>query len=655
MLQRKVSPLHESSYRGYIKLVKLLLDEGAAVDATDKDGWTPLHAACRQGNIDIVLLLIEANANTGHRSRAGKLPRDYAVDQGCTRIVELLDTVSAGGDLRLFSASASARDGTSESKANAGPTSQHQTLADIQRMMQNDPSLTEVVWSGLTGVDTGVLCSLADALPANSCVRRLDFTGVKAMNDTAAARIGASVPYCVVNSIKLDGTAVSHGKQLDLHRLCLMNEVREVAANQTQRTEINWKGRYADDGTLSALANALQGNHHVSLLDLSNNPDLHDRSIRRIVDVLSKSAVQKLRIIGTGITSDVVSEVVHLCALANVTVVVAEDPTTTALPNMQALSLESPVASKSLLEPSFGVRPGSPPMNQHRQPIDYSPAVSQPSQPIGTGSFEQPATISKPEVGAIGETAAPIKANSRLFGWVSAPANVQVNGDSPDQAANMWMPDLGLNPSLMSAPTHDLWEQSSSGSASMGGSGGSAFGALALDSTATSQVQQAPYSNIPLNGMPTNTNWPVKSVGPPYHHHHQQQQSQNFSAAGQAWEHQQQRLKHLEEGSHVQQQYQQQLQPQRYESQAHLPAAGPGSQAIPSHATSQHHQQPQSQQQQQQQQQQQSQQYRPQHQAGQQRYHQRMQQQQQRQQQQQQRHIPVRAWENTDAGHVSRR
>lgn len=34
--QRKVSPLHESAYRGYEDLVYLLITNGAAVNSTDK-------------------------------------------------------------------------------------------------------------------------------------------------------------------------------------------------------------------------------------------------------------------------------------------------------------------------------------------------------------------------------------------------------------------------------------------------------------------------------------------------------------------------------------------------------------------------------------------------------------------------------------------
>ena len=86
VLQRKVSPLHESAYRGFIDLVELLIHKGAAINATDKDGWTPLHAACRQGNLGVVKLLVDAEASLSCRSRAGKLPRDYAVDQRCNEV-----------------------------------------------------------------------------------------------------------------------------------------------------------------------------------------------------------------------------------------------------------------------------------------------------------------------------------------------------------------------------------------------------------------------------------------------------------------------------------------------------------------------------------------------------------------------------------------
>ena len=44
VLQRKVSPLHESAYRGFIDLVELLIHKGAAINATDKVGDTYIRA-----------------------------------------------------------------------------------------------------------------------------------------------------------------------------------------------------------------------------------------------------------------------------------------------------------------------------------------------------------------------------------------------------------------------------------------------------------------------------------------------------------------------------------------------------------------------------------------------------------------------------------
>lgn len=51
--------LVESSRRGYLDVVLLLLDSGAEVDATHDGGWTGLMCACRLGHVDMVRLLLE--------------------------------------------------------------------------------------------------------------------------------------------------------------------------------------------------------------------------------------------------------------------------------------------------------------------------------------------------------------------------------------------------------------------------------------------------------------------------------------------------------------------------------------------------------------------------------------------------------------------
>ena len=60
----QTTPLHVAAHRGYIDIVKLLIDAGADVNA--KEGnyskSTPLHWAAKEGNLQVVKLLVESGA-----------------------------------------------------------------------------------------------------------------------------------------------------------------------------------------------------------------------------------------------------------------------------------------------------------------------------------------------------------------------------------------------------------------------------------------------------------------------------------------------------------------------------------------------------------------------------------------------------------------
>jgi ankyrin repeat protein len=45
------TPLHIAAFDGNLEKVKLLLENGAEIDATDKNQWSPLHCASNSGNI----------------------------------------------------------------------------------------------------------------------------------------------------------------------------------------------------------------------------------------------------------------------------------------------------------------------------------------------------------------------------------------------------------------------------------------------------------------------------------------------------------------------------------------------------------------------------------------------------------------------------
>jgi ankyrin repeat protein len=56
------SPLILAAAKGHPEVVRLLLDRGAHINATDHTGWTPLHAAIYGGHAEVVQLLLERGA-----------------------------------------------------------------------------------------------------------------------------------------------------------------------------------------------------------------------------------------------------------------------------------------------------------------------------------------------------------------------------------------------------------------------------------------------------------------------------------------------------------------------------------------------------------------------------------------------------------------
>ena len=72
------TPLHEACNHGYEEIVKLLINNGAYIDATageDKD--TPLHDAVTNNHIDVVRFLLQRDdAPVDFKNAQGQLPED---------------------------------------------------------------------------------------------------------------------------------------------------------------------------------------------------------------------------------------------------------------------------------------------------------------------------------------------------------------------------------------------------------------------------------------------------------------------------------------------------------------------------------------------------------------------------------------------------
>lgn len=86
-------PLHACiALNNSVEVVRVLLEGGADVNATQHGGYTPLLQAAAAGKKDIALLLLEYGARPDCACDRGKLPADYARERGHLELAEILTT-----------------------------------------------------------------------------------------------------------------------------------------------------------------------------------------------------------------------------------------------------------------------------------------------------------------------------------------------------------------------------------------------------------------------------------------------------------------------------------------------------------------------------------------------------------------------------------
>lgn len=86
-----VFPLHSATAGNYTNIARMLVENGANVNVTQKAGATPLHSAAQNGNLELLILLLENGGEFNIRMEGGKLPADLAREKGFDDIADILD------------------------------------------------------------------------------------------------------------------------------------------------------------------------------------------------------------------------------------------------------------------------------------------------------------------------------------------------------------------------------------------------------------------------------------------------------------------------------------------------------------------------------------------------------------------------------------
>jgi uncharacterized protein len=84
------TPLQGSVVMKNLELAKLLIDRGANVSPHGEEGTTPLHESAGSGQLDLVKLLLEHGADVNARDDAGKTPLTIAQESKQPEIAKML-------------------------------------------------------------------------------------------------------------------------------------------------------------------------------------------------------------------------------------------------------------------------------------------------------------------------------------------------------------------------------------------------------------------------------------------------------------------------------------------------------------------------------------------------------------------------------------
>lgn len=91
----KNTPLHAAAAGAQLEAMRLLLENGANVNAQQHGGWTALHAAAQTGNREMLELLLAHGAHVYARAENNQTPLDLALLHGKAEAANVLEHLGA--------------------------------------------------------------------------------------------------------------------------------------------------------------------------------------------------------------------------------------------------------------------------------------------------------------------------------------------------------------------------------------------------------------------------------------------------------------------------------------------------------------------------------------------------------------------------------
>ncbi len=92
LVSRRITYLPSCRFSGHTEVTRILAENGAELDLTDKNSQTPLHLACFYGKEQVAQLLVQSGCNPELPDSQGQSPADVAQEMGNAQIAQFLQT-----------------------------------------------------------------------------------------------------------------------------------------------------------------------------------------------------------------------------------------------------------------------------------------------------------------------------------------------------------------------------------------------------------------------------------------------------------------------------------------------------------------------------------------------------------------------------------